>query len=229
MSELYLMVSITAREFAADFAQFYKQHGITDGVNTFGQGTISSKILAHLGLEDDNKTLFLAVVTATTWGDLKADLKRDTDIDEPGTGIVFVIPLSSVAGKKQLQYLIKGQDFSPEEESELKDTKVELIVAIANYGSNDLVMKAASEGGATGGTVLHGKGIGLKQAEQFFGVSFVSEKEIILIVTRTEQRNAIMSAVMEKAGTHSKAGTILFSLPITGLAGIRAMEEALES
>ena len=69
---------------------FYKQHGITDGVNAFGQGIISSKILAHLGLEDNNKTLFPAVVTATIWGDLKADLKRDTDIDEPGTGLAGI-------------------------------------------------------------------------------------------------------------------------------------------
>ena len=40
-------------------------------------------------------------------------------------------------------------------------------------------MKAAEEGGATGGTVLHGKGVGMKRAEQFLGVSLVSEKEVI--------------------------------------------------
>ena len=59
----------------------------------------------------------------------------------------------------------------------MKETKHELIVAIANYGYNTQVMKAAEEGGATGGTVLHGKGVGMKRAEQFLGVSLVSEKK----------------------------------------------------
>ena len=59
-------------------------------------------------------------------------------------------------------------------------------------------MKAAEEGGATGGTVLHGKGVGMKRAEQFLGVSLVSEKEVIFIVAKSEQKNAIMSAIMEK-------------------------------
>ena len=49
-------------------------------------------------------------------------------------------------------------------------------MAIANYGYNTQVMKAAEEGGATGGTVLHGKGVGMKRAEQFLGVSLFTKK-----------------------------------------------------
>lgn len=51
-------------------------------------------------------------------------------------------------------------------------------------------------------TVLHGKGVGMKRAEQFLGVSLVSEKEVIFIVAKSEQKNAIMSAIMEKARSH---------------------------
>ena len=109
----------------------------------------------------------------------------------------------------------------------MKETKHELIVAIANYGYNTQVMKAAEEGGATGGTVLHGKGVGMKRAEQFLGVSLVSEKEVIFIVA--EQKNAIMSAIMEKAGLTSKAGTIVFSLPVTSTAGLRILEDEEEN
>ena len=115
------------------------------------------------------------------------------------------------------------------EEGTLKETKHELIVAIANYGYNTQVMKAAEEGGATGGTVLHGKGVGMKRAEQFLGVSLVSEKEVIFIVAKSEQKNAIMSAIMEKAGLTSKAGTIVFSLPVTSTAGLRILEDEEEN
>ena len=147
----------------------------------------------------------------------------------PGTGIAFTIPMSSIGGKRELGFLIQGQEFVREEEGTLKETKHELIVAIANYGYNTQVMKAAEEGGATGGTVLHGKGVGMKRAEQFLGVSLVSEKEVIFIVAKSEQKNAIMSAIMEKAGLTSKAGTIVFSLPVTSTAGLRILEDEEEN
>lgn len=38
-----------------------------------------------------------------------------------------------------------------------------IFTAIANYGYNTQVMKAAQDGGAAGGTVLHGKGVGMKR------------------------------------------------------------------
>mgnify|MGYP002225690907 CR=1 FL=1 len=138
-------------------------------------------------------------VTEATWKKVKKGLQNQLRIDVPGTGIAFTIPMSSIGGKRELGFLIQGQEFVREEEGTLKETKHELIVQLPIYGYNTQVMKAAEEGGATGGTVLHGKGVGMKRAEQFLGVSLVSEKEVIFIVAKSEQKNAIMSAIMEKA------------------------------
>ena len=48
--------------------------------------------------------------------------------------------------------------------------------------------------------MIHAKGTGMETAEKFLGVSLAAEKEIILIVTRKKQKNAIMKAMMEQAG-----------------------------
>ncbi|MBM6804895.1 hypothetical protein H6B07_20220, partial [Mediterraneibacter glycyrrhizinilyticus] len=40
----------------------------------------------------------------------------------PGTGIAFLMPLSSVGGKKVLQFLIDGQKVEKVEESVMKNT-----------------------------------------------------------------------------------------------------------
>ena len=53
--------------------------------------------------------------------------------------------------------------------------------------------------------------------------------EVIFIVAKSEQKNAIMSAIMEKAGITSKAGTIVFSLPVTSTAGLRILEDEEEN
>lgn len=229
MSELYMMVTIASRKHIPGFVEFYKEHQIEVGSVSLGMGTASSSILDYMGLEEDDKGVFFSLVTGTTWKKVKKGLQSQLRIDVPGTGIVFLVPLSSIGGKRQLNFLTHGQEFERGEESTLKDTKHELIVAIANYGYNTLVMKAAEEGGATGGTVFHGKGVGMKRAEQFLGVSLVSEKEIIFIVAKSEQKNSIMNSIMEKAGITSKAGTIVFSLPVTSTAGLRILEECDEN
>ena len=56
----------------------------------------------------------------------------------------------------------------------------ELIVAIVNRGFSDLVMDAARKAGASGGTILHGRGTGVHEAAQFFGVAIQPEKELVL-------------------------------------------------
>lgn len=149
-------------------------------------------------------------------------------IDVPGTGIAFTVPLGSIGGKKVLRYFIQDHEYEKEEETTLKETKYELLVAIANQGSIDVVMDAARSAGAGGGTVIHAKGTGMESARKFLGVSLAAEKEIIFIVTRTEEKNQIMKAIMEKAGLDSKEKAIVFSLPVTSVVGMRMREEEIE-
>ena len=107
----------------------------------------------------------------------------------------------------------------------MKETTHELLVVIANNGYIETVMDAARTAGAAGGTVIHAKGTGMERAEQFLGVSLASEKEMIFIVTKKEQKNPIMKAIMTQAGMESKAKAIVFSLPVTSTAGLRLLEE----
>jgi len=50
-------------------------------------------------------------------------------------------------------------------------------------------MDAARSAGAGGGTVIHANGTGMESARKFLGVSLAAEKEIIFIVTRTEEKD----------------------------------------
>ena len=149
-------------------------------------------------------------------------------IDVPGTGIVFIIPMSSIGGKRELGFLIQGQEFEREEESALKETKYELLVAITNQGYTELVMDAARKVHAAGGTIIHAKGTGTDKAEKFLGVSLVAEKEMVLIVARQEKKNEIMRSIMDHAGLQTKARAVVFSLPVTDIAGMYLMNEMLE-
>ena len=225
MSELYLMVTITDRNLTKRFATFYQEMSVEISTITVGRGTAASEILDYFGLEGAEKSVLFHVVTSEKWKLLKQWLQRKMQIDIPGIGIAFVIPLSSIGGKKALNYLTSGQDYIKGEESALKDTKYELLVVIANQGYTELVMDAARAVHAAGGTVIHAKGTGTDKAEKFLGVTLVPEKEMIFIVVRKDQKNDIMRAIMDNAGLESKARSIVFSLPVTDTAGMRLMEE----
>ena len=122
-------------------------------------------------------------------------------------------------------FLTDKQGFEKGEESTLKDTTHELLVVISNQRYGDLVMDAARSAGAPGGTVIHAKGTGMERAEQFLGISLAAEKELTFIVVKSQQKNAIMQSIMEKAGMETKAKSIVFSLPVTSTAGLRLLEE----
>lgn len=229
MSELYILFSIINRRQTKRFQELYDEAGATLAMTALGRGTAASDILDYFGLAASEKAVLLHTVTGETWKTIRQSLQTRLHIDVPGTGIAFVVPVSSVGGKKPLQLLLNGQDFEKGEEQTLKDTKYELLVVIANQGYTEQIMDAARAQGAGGGTVIHAKGTGMEHAEQFLGFSLASEKEIVLIVVNREKKNAIMRAVMEQAGLTSEAKAIAFSLPVTSTAGLRLMEAEPEA
>ena len=228
MSRLYMMVTITDRNRKKKFEEFYKKNEHMVFFTTLGRGTANSEMLDYFGLEESEKVVILSVVTEETWKKLRREMIVKMQIDVPGTGIAFIVPLSSIGGEKTLHFLIQSEKFEREEESTLKETEYELLVAIANQGCIDTVMDVARSVGAGGGTVIHAKGTGMELAKKYLGVSLVEEKEVILIVTKSREKNQIMKAIMEQAGLDSKERTIVFSLPVTSVAGIRMLEEDIQ-
>ena len=209
MSSLFLMVTITDRRSTDAFLQLYQQRGVDVNLRTVGSGTAVRETLATLGLEKTEKAVLLAVVTEDTWKAVRTDLRRKMRIDVPGTGIAFTVPLSSIGGRRALMFLTQHQPLTLKEESTLKDTRYELLLVIANQGHTGTIMDAARAAGAG--------------AAQFLGVELVNEKELVLIVARTPEKNRIMKAIMDGAGP--KAGAIVFSLPVTDTAGLRLLED----
>ena len=207
MSSLFLMVTITDRRSTDAFLQLYEQRGVDVNLRTVGSGTAVRETLATLGLEKTEKAVLLAVVTEDTWKAVRTDLRRKMRIDVPGTGIAFTVPLSSIGGRRALMFLTQHQPLTLKEESTLKDTRYELLLVIANQGHTGAIMDAARAAGAA----------------QFLGVELVNEKELVLIVARTPEKNRIMKAIMDGAGP--KAGAIVFSLPVTDTAGLRLLED----
>lgn len=225
MGNLYMMTTIVDRKIVNKFNDLYEENNLNVRLWTLGLGTASNDILDYLGLDNPEKAVAFSVLQEDAWINIKKQLQKKLHIDAPGGGIAFITPLSSIGGTKALQFLLETQDYQKQEESTLKNTTHELIVVIAEHGYTNLIMDAAREAGAFGGTIIHAKGTGMEVAEKFMGVSLAAEKEVVFIVSKTEEKNAIMQAIMKNAGLDSKAKSIVFSLPVTDTAGLRLIED----
>ncbi len=190
------MITITNREHEKRFRQLYETNSCTVNLVSHGRGTATSGVLDFLGLEATEKSVLSTLVTDETFTKLRRELIHRFRIDVPGTGIVFLIPLCSIGGKRQMSFLLGEQSFIKREDATLKKTDHELLVVITNQGYTEMVMDIARERNASGGTVIHARGTGMKGSEKFFGMVLSDKKECIYMVVRTETRVEIMEAGM---------------------------------
>lgn len=195
-------------------------------VAMLGHGTAAKSMLDLLGIESTEKRIIMTVANSEKTQQFIKDMRQQLYIGIPGHGIVIAIPIKSVGGGKTLAYLNNGEQQPARYTPELNG-KYELIVIVANEGRTDQVMNAARAAGATGGTVLHGKGTGSQNPKKFYNVSIASEKEVILMVAQNDRKAAIMQSVLHHSGPDSEAGAILFSLPVSEVAGFGLMEDSI--
>lgn len=218
-----LIITITDRDRAEDFTSWYRSQGIPLVLTALGRGTATTEILDYLGLEDSEKAVLFCVAPRSPRMVRRA--ARELWLDVPGNGVLMAIPVDSIGGVTAKEYL-QQQEEGETPMAERENTH-ELIVVITNQGYTDQVMDAARAAGATGGTSVHAKGTGTELAKRFFGVSIASEREIIFILARAEDKKPIMKAVMERAGMRSEARSLVFSLPVSDLAGLRTLDTEL--
>ena len=215
-----LMITITDRTRCGEFAAWYQEHGVSLVLTALGHGTATAEILDFLGLEASEKAVMFCVAPHSPR--MVREAARALWLDVPGNGVLMTVPVCSIGGMATKEYLVREQEG---EESMEKIPSHELIVVITNQGCTDMVMEAAREAGAGGGTAIHAKGTGMELASKFFGVSIAAEKEMLFILVREQDKKPIMKAVMTKAGMQSEAQSLVFSLPVNEIAGLRVLEE----
>lgn len=201
------------------------------------EGTANSEILDLLGLGGVEKSVVLCLEPDFRIGTLTDVATNFLDIKRPGKGILFTIPLSGVSGlvsnifNEEIQQLKERWISQMEQEMEKirQEAAHDLIVAVINQGFSDDLMSAAREEGATGGTIIHARRAGTEDIVKLFGISLQEEKEIVLIVTRRDNKKGIMTAINKACGMKTEAQWIVFSLPVDSLSGLNLPQKETEA
>lgn len=225
MEGVKYIVTVTHREYAEDYTEFFYKHGVRNLMKLFATGSVRDKALSALGIERALKVVFCTVATESDANGINKGLVREMNLSERGNGFSVTVPLDGIGGESGKQYLLGDKPIEKREKEQMEEkSKYVLLIIIADKGNVDIVMDAARAAGAGGGTVLSAKGTGAEIAK-FFGVAISEEKEMIYVAARREDRDAIMKAVMEKAGRDTDAHGVVFSLPVESVIGIKSFEE----
>ena len=228
MSKYDLLINILRSDCEKQYMDYYKKNGVKTVFTTLCKGTASKCMLDYLGIEENGMVMLQMLVARDNSKKLVNGLLTKMGIGVPGTGIALTVPLGSIAGAAALKYLTEGQQNKTDEVTEMNEFSYALIIAIAEKGCTDMVMDAAREAGAGGGTVVHGKGTANEFTAKFFGVSIAAEKEMIYIVSKKSDKDAIMKAIAEKAGPLTEARTVAFSLPVENVVGLANLTDSDE-
>ncbi|MEG1581710.1 MAG: P-II family nitrogen regulator [Clostridia bacterium] len=102
-------------------------------------------------------------------------------------------------------------------ENEFNDES-KLIISIVNKGYASEVVSEARKVGSKGAVILTGKGTALSD-KKFFGFNVSPEKELILILVKTEIALPVLKAIYAKVDVMSDAGGVVMAIPVSYSAG----------
>ncbi len=224
MRKIKYLIAITNRDNTEKYLDFFHRHGEIKVIYNFCDGTANEKTLSYMGLANTERVMFETIVRDEQLPELIKDFYLELDIGAMGSGVVTLIPIDGVGGISSLKYFVGENPVEKEKEQMSEESKNVLIITVADKGNTDLIMDSAREVGASGGTVVKAKGTGAEIAK-FFGVSISEEKEMVYIISKREDRDKIMHAIMEKAGANTPAHGVIFSLPVDKVVGIKHFED----
>ena len=228
---LKLLVTIVDRGKGQHAADLLKKEGVLFHTIMLGRGTARKAVLNYLGLGETEKDIVISSIRTEGGNKALKRLMQSMRLDAPGRGIAFTILIGSVGGAKTLAYL-NGTEISDKDDretaskyevNEMDNHAHSLVITIVNRGFSDKVMEAATKAGARGGTVLNARGAGHEEAEKFFGITIQPEKEVVLILVKKEQKQAVMQEICKGAGLSTPGHGFSIGIPVEDVLGVAPM------
>lgn len=207
------MTIITEIDKEEKFTEVLNSFGIDNFILTRASGTASPSIMDYFGLTEVKKQIIMCFIPEYLEHDICVILKEL--LKKHGAGVCFTIKVT--ASNKFIQ-----EKFDPNKEViKMEESNKSLIYTIVSEGYYEDVMSAAKKAGATGGTLIKGRGMQSKEATKILGVTIDPEKEIVLIIVDNDIKLKVMEAINKKVGLNTDGKGICFSLPIDSAIGLK--------
>jgi nitrogen regulatory protein P-II 1 len=100
--------------------------------------------------------------------------------------------------------------------------KFKVVVIITPAELADKMVSLAKDAGATGATILPGRGTGIHEALTFFGLSLDTQRSVILLVVSEACAAAVLYAVRTESQFDKPGTGIAFSFSLDKVVGLES-------
>lgn len=208
-----LLTVIVARGKSKKVVSLARNAGVPGATITLGGGTNHNRFFNMLGIANEDKDVVFMVSDPDTIDRAVDVLNRELALNKANHGIAFVEELAECSGVHRLN---KDKPQRVEGES----TVYQLITVIVDRGKAEEVIDSSRKAGSRGGTILNARGSGAHEHGKIFNIEIVPEKEIVLILCKSEQADAIMTQIEQDLKIHDPGKGIMYSKPVLKAVGI---------
>lgn len=210
MNKNSLFLSIVDRGRAEDILKELRVFGIDHGFVIHGEGTVSNKILKFLGLDDTEKDIVGTTILSKDTERLHLVMEEHFNMDKKNKGIAFSVPLSHFARDTYLQSneVYKSEQF-----------QYHCLFAIVKEGEGRTCVDLAKSIGVYGGTIIHGRGRGVRQ-KAAFDLVLQPNEDIVMIISFKENLLKVKDLIKNCQSANSQKETAIFILPVSHVTGI---------
>ncbi|MBC7086887.1 MAG: P-II family nitrogen regulator [Tissierellales bacterium] len=191
-----------------------KECGISGGTIFLGKRTVNNPLLNFLSLYDERKEIVLLGTDSHTADHALVELNKEFQFEKPNHGIVFTISASEIIGSRcyKSKEKIEGRGVSK--------VMYQNIITIVNRGKAEEVIEAAKAAGSKGGTIVNARGSGVNETSKIFNMDIEPEKEIVIILSKEDITDAIVTSIREKLEIDKPGNGIIFVQNINKAYGV---------
>lgn len=102
----------------------------------------------------------------------------------------------------------------------LMDKSFSLVVAIVNPGYSEEVIRVAEENGASGGTVIFGRGASVRTKASLLGVPIEPQKEVIYVVCPRDIVPDLLAKLNAACRLSDRGAGLAFAVPLDAVTGL---------
>ena len=199
---------------------YRENHALIDWI-CMAHGTARTEMLDLLGIGETAKVIVMCVIDHAGAQRLLAHLGRDLQMRYPGKGIAFSVPITGIGLRwhKLLTQAATEEEVQGVNKSD-KLGGLDVVAVVMDRGYTNLAMDAARKAGAHGGTVIAARGIAEEQVKTFFGIEIQAEREIVFVVVKSEERQAVMDALTKAVGMKTRSHGMVLSVPVSDAIGL---------
>ena len=206
MNQLEQICVIVNEGMGSKVLKFALEKGGRSGAIMLCKGTVRSKLLEWLDLDEDRRELVFIMTLKGKAQELSFLLNEKFKLYKPNHGIVYY-----------------NRMYSPNHDLEIKGElrpMYQAIYVIVDKGKANDVIRAGKEGGARGGTIFNARSAGIHEPGKLFSMDIEPEREMVMILAEVNKVERIINSITINLDLNVPGNGILYVQPVEQVIGL---------